>query len=140
MDKERRHYTMSRIRKTDTKPELKVRKYLFANGFRYRLYGKHLPGSPDIVLPKYKAVVLVNGCFWHAHEGCKLNRAPKVRPEYWIPKIAGNVERDKKNFVALEELGWKALVIWECELRGERAKTVLEGLIMKLTERLNEIY
>lgn len=103
MDKGKRSYTMSLIRKTDTKPEIQVRKFLFKEGFRYRLYNKKLPGNPDIVLPKYKAIIFVNGCFWHAHEGCRLNRMPKSRIEYWVPKILGNVERDKLNTQALKK-------------------------------------
>lgn len=140
MDKSRRSYNMSQIRKTDTKPELKVRKYLFKEGFRYRLYGKKLPGNPDIVLPKYKAVVFVNGCFWHAHEGCRHNRLPRTRTEYWHPKILSNVERDKRNLKELKKSGWKAFVIWECELANQIMQETLNKLIEKLTRRLNEIY
>ena len=131
---------MSRIRKTNTKPELKVRKHLFANGFRYRLYGRKLPGNPDVVLPKYKSVVFVNGCFWHAHEGCKLNRMPKTRQEYWVPKITGNVERDKRNTKELWKLGWKVFVVWECELKGDKAERTLRKLVVGLSKRLDEIH
>lgn len=131
---------MSQIRKTDTKPELRVRKFLFTNGFRYRLYNKKLPGNPDIVLPKYKAIIFVNGCFWHAHEGCKYNRLPKTRTEYWHPKILGNVERDKLNLKALKKLGWKTFVLWECDLKSASTETTMNKLIKKLTKRLNEIY
>ncbi len=140
MDKDKRSYTMSRIRKTDTKPELRARKFLFTHGFRYRLYNKKLPGNPDIVLPKYKAIIFVNGCFWHAHEGCKYNRLPKTRTEYWHPKILGNVERDKMNLKALKKLGWKTFVIWECNLTPAKTETTMNKLMKKLTKQLNEIY
>lgn len=131
---------MSQIRKTDTKPELKVRKFLFKHGFRYRLYNNKLPGNPDIVLPKFQAVVFVNGCFWHAHEGCKFNKLPKTRTEYWHPKILGNVERDRRNLKELKKLGWKTFVVWECELNNQMIEKTLNKLIKKLTKRLNEIY
>lgn len=131
---------MSQIRKTNTKPEIRVRKFLFKEGFRYRLYNKKLPGNPDIVLPKYKAIIFVNGCFWHAHEGCKYNRMPKTRTEYWVPKILGNAQRDKINLQALNKLGWKTFVIWECELGKEKAEATLIKLIQKLTTPPNEIY
>jgi len=140
MNRESRSYTMSRIRKTNTKPELLIRSHLFKAGFRYRLYNKKLPGNPDIVLPKYKAIVFVNGCFWHAHEGCKYNKMPKTRTEYWIPKITGNAQRDKINLKALKKLGWKIFVIWECELRKESLQKTLSKFVYRLTKRLNEIY
>src|ERR1700761_3937710 len=92
-----RGLNMSKIRKTDTKPELLVRKHLHQKGFRFRLYRRDLPGTPDLVLAKYGQAIFVNGCFWHAHEGCKYNRLPKTRIDYWHPKIAGNVARDKLN-------------------------------------------
>lgn len=128
MNKETRSYTMSRITKRDTKPELLVRKYLFKNGFRYRLYNRNLPGNPDIVLPKYKTIIFVNGCFWHAHTGCKLNRLPKSRLEYWIPKIMGNVARDKINAKTLKKEGWRVITIWECNLRKTKLIRTLENL------------
>lgn len=140
MDKYQRSITMSKIRKTDTRPELCVRKYLFKEGLRYRLYNKKLPGNPDIVLPKYKAIIFVNGCFWHAHENCKYNRLPKSRIEYWHPKILGNVERDKRNVKNLKNLGWRTFIVWECELSKQLAEKNLKKLIKKLTKRLNEIY
>ncbi len=127
-----RSYTMSRIRKTDTKPELLVRKYLFKNGFRYRLYNRNLPGNPDIVLPKYKTIIFVNGCFWHAHTGCKLNRLPKSRVEYWVPKIMRNVERDKINARTLKKDGWKILIVWECDLHKNKSERTLTGIVKKL--------
>jgi DNA mismatch endonuclease (patch repair protein) len=129
---EARSYIMSRIKKTDTKPEIKVRKYLFKNGFRFRIHDKHIMGNPDIVLKKYKTVIFVNGCFWHAHKGCKLNKPPKSNLNYWLPKIKKNVERDKNNQIVLTVQGWKVLTVWECELEGRSVEVTLENLIKKL--------
>lgn len=109
---------MSHIRSTNTKPEEKVRKYLFSKGFRYRKNVKTLPGKPDIVLPKYHTVIFVNGCFWHKHD-CPRFVWPSSNEEYWIPKINGNVERDRKNYQLLQKMGWNVLVVWECELKKE---------------------
>lgn len=120
---EQRSRNMSRIRSTNTKPEELVRKFLFSKGFRYRKNDKRLPGKPDIVLPKYRTVVFINGCFWHMH-GCSRSRLPKSNLGYWKPKIERNIERDKENYELLRSLGWTVLVIWECELKksiaGER--------------------
>ena len=115
-NKATRSYNMSRIKSKDTKPEILVRKFLFANGFRYRLHVKELPGKPDIVLPKYKTVIFVNGCFWHGHENCKYFVLPKTRTEFWINKINTNISNDKKNINELTKNGWKILVFWECQL------------------------
>lgn len=114
---EQRSYNMSRIRGKDTKPEELVRKYLFSQGFRYRKNDARLPGKPDIVLPKYKTVIFVNGCFWHAHEGCKYFVWPKNNADFWKKKIESNVMRDTKNYQLLEKLGWRVLTVWECELK-----------------------
>ncbi|MBQ8171047.1 MAG: DNA mismatch endonuclease Vsr [Oscillospiraceae bacterium] len=122
--KEVRSYNMSRIKSKDTKPEELVRKYLFAQGLRYRKNDKRYPGHPDIVIPKYKAVVFVNGCFWHMHDGCSKFVMPKSRPEYWIPKLTRNKQRDEENFKKLTEMGWRVFVIWECEI----SQTVLRNL------------
>ena len=108
---------MSQIKGKNTKPEELVRKYLFSQGFRYRKNDKRLPGSPDIVLPKYKTVIFVNGCFWHGHEGCKHFVWPKSNTDFWKNKIETNIARDKKKTNNLEELGWKVIVVWECELK-----------------------
>ncbi len=106
---------MQRIRKTDTKPELIVRRMLHAMGYRYRLHDRKLPGNPDIVLPSHRKVILVHGCFWHRH-GCPDGRKlPKSKPEYWAPKLEGNRRRDEANIARLRELGWDVLVVWECE-------------------------
>lgn len=114
--KEVRSRNMSRIRSTDNKPEEIVRKFLFSQGFRYRKNDKKLPGKPDIVLPKYRTVVFVNGCFWHKHD-CPRFVWPSSNQDYWRPKILGNMERDKKNVEQLRSQGWNVIVVWECELK-----------------------
>lgn len=118
-DKATRSYNMSRVRNRDTKPEILVRKFLFANGFRYRLNDKKLPGKPDIVLPKYKTVIFVNGCFWHGHENCKYFKLPATRTEWWKEKIEGNIKNDEKKHALLREAGYKVVVIWECEVKNQ---------------------
>lgn len=123
--KEKRSEIMSKIKKTNTKPEMIVRKFLFSQGLRYRIHNKKLIGNPDIVLPKYKTIIFVNGCFWHAHNNCKLNRMPKSNTDYWIPKILRNVERDETNRVELEKLGWNVITVWECELGVKKREDVL---------------
>lgn len=125
--KEVRSINMSHIRSKDTKPEEKVRKYIFSRGLRYRKNVKKLPGCPDIVLPKYRAAVFVNGCFWHHHD-CSRFVWPVSNVEYWHKKIEGNVERDKKNHWILEKQGWRVLIIWECELMKKVADENLERL------------
>lgn len=116
-NKEKRSEVMSKIRSKDTKPELALRKALFARGFRYRVNDKKLPGKPDIVLPKYKTVIFLHGCFWHKHEGCKYAYTPKTNTEFWIDKISSNVERDQFVLQNLIALGWNVLTVWECEVR-----------------------
>lgn len=127
-DKETRSFNMSRISGKDTKPEMLVRKFLHAYGFRYRLHVKDLPGKPDIVLPKYKTVIFVHGCFWHAHEGCKYFKLPKTRLELWKEKLYANKERDERNVNDLKNMSWKVIVIWECELKKDRRTETLAGL------------
>src|SRR5690349_1583499 len=127
-----RSYTMSRIRKTDTKPELLVRKFLFQKGFRFRLYDTKLPGNPDIVLRKHRTVIFVNGCFWHAHDGCKYNKMPKTNVEYWIPKILRNKKRDEINEEAYKKIEWKMITIWECSLKKKMLDQTLNGLLLSL--------
>ena len=122
---------MSRIPSKDTKPELKVRSFLFRHGFRFRLHVKNLPGHPDIVLPKYRTVVEVRGCFWHRHPGCRQSTTPSTNAEFWQEKFKRNVERDEKTEKQLKELGWNLIVIWECELKKER---FLEALPDKIKE------
>lgn len=122
-----RSYNMSRIRSRNTKPEELVCKYLFSQGFRYRKNDKRLPGKPDIVLPKYKTVIFVNGCFWHMHEGCKYFVWPKSNAEFWRDKIQRNSIRDQENYRQLSEMGWKIIVIWGCQLKKDiRTKTLAE--------------
>lgn len=116
--KEKRSEIMSCVRSKDTKIENKVRKYLFSKGFRYRKNDSRYPGKPDIVLPKYKTVIFVHGCFWHGHKGCKHYRIPKTRREYWINKINKNIQRDVSNIKKLEIMGWNVIVVWECELKS----------------------
>ncbi len=124
---------MRRIRSANTSPEVTVRKALHRLGFRFRLQGKGLPGRPDIVLPKYRAVVLVHGCFWHRHAGCKVASNPKSNTEFWKEKFDRNMARDAKVANELEEKGWRVLVVWECEL-GSAAR--LETAILKLANEI----
>lgn len=129
--KEVRSINMSHIRSTNSKPEEIVRKYLFAEGFRYRKNVKKLPGCPDIVLPKYKTVIFVNGCFWHMHD-CPRFVWPSSNQDYWRPKILRNVERDNQSCKELESLGWKVITVWECELK----KKVLEETMRKIIQQI----
>lgn len=119
-----RHYCMSQIKSRDTKPEMLVRRLLYSMGFRYRLHNRNLPGTPDIVFSSRKKVIFVHGCFWHQHKGCRCFGTPKSNRNYWSPKLERNVNRDKRNKAALRTLGWKVLVIWECEVY----KKDVEGL------------
>ena len=126
--KETRSYNMSCIRSKNTKPEEIVRKYLFSQGFRYRKNDARLPGKPDIVLPKYKTVIFVNGCFWHKHEGCKYFVWPKSNELFWRAKIQKTVERDQHNYKLLIQQGWRILIIWECELKPKVREVSLKRL------------
>jgi DNA mismatch endonuclease (patch repair protein) len=119
---------MSRIKGKNTKPEILVRKYLFAQGFRYRLHDKKLPGKPDIILPKYKTVIFVHGCFWHGHAGCKYYSVPKTRTEWWLNKINKNILNDEKVLFKLKNAGWNIIVIWECELKPKTIQASLHRL------------
>lgn len=133
---EQRSALMSRIRGKDTKIELEVRRGLHALGFRYRLGGAGLPGRPDIVLPKYRTVVFVHGCFWHRHD-CHLFRLPKTRPEFWKTKIDANAERDKRKEAELIAAGWRVETIWECQLRG-LSTDARSAVIIELAERIRK--
>jgi DNA mismatch endonuclease (patch repair protein) len=129
---------MSRIKGKDTKPELFVRRLVHGMGYRYRLHGKGLPGRPDLVFAKRLKVIFVHGCFWHRHVGCGLARLPKSRLDFWQCKLDGNVERDREVERRLAELGWKVMIVWECEVKSEavlmsRIKAFLDG-----TENNNE--
>lgn len=124
---------MSRIKGKKTKPEEVVAKYLFANGFRYRRNVKGLPGTPDIVLKKYRTVIFVNGCFWHCHEGCKWFVLPETNAEFWKKKFDCNRERDKQNYKKLQDDGWNVIIVWECEIRHSDRKMRLETLVEEIT-------
>lgn len=130
--REQRHYNMSQIKSKDTKPEDFVRKHLFSNGFRFRKHDKRYAGHPDIVLPKYKTIIFINGCFWHMHD-CKDFVLPKSNLEYWIPKLERNKKRDESNIHLLQSAGWHVIIIWECELKTALDRNLrLEQLIQEL--------
>ena len=124
--KEERRKNMAAIKSKNTKPELIVRKYLFSQGFRYRINVSSLAGKPDIVLSKYRTAIFINGCFWHLHKDCKYFVWPKDNAEYWKNKILGNVERDKRNYDSLIAAGWKVIIIWECQLKHAKEETLTE--------------
>ena len=130
---DQRSRNMSAIKSKNTKPEIAVRKMLHALGYRFRLHRKDLPGSPDIVLPKYKTVIFVHGCFWHRHENCKYASTPKTRKEFWENKFNENMKRDKNNFKELKKLNWNLLVIWECETKN------INLLIKKVSSKIGNI-
>lgn len=139
MTKEQRHLCMSHIRGKDTRPEIAVRKGLFAAGFRFRLNVRSLPGTPDIVLRKYHTVVFVNGCFWHGHEGCRYYVLPKTNSSFWAAKIDRNRRRDSAVQVRLQALGWKVIVLWECELNtAQKLRATLEALVGRLRANREE--
>lgn len=127
--KDKRSSIMSKISGKNTVPEILVRKYLFAHGFRFRVNDKRFPGTPDIVLPKYKTIIFVNGCFWHGHENCKAARLPKSNSSFWTNKIAQNIERDRKVQSQLQQMGYSILIIWECQLKSKKSETTLSELI-----------
>jgi DNA mismatch endonuclease (patch repair protein) len=132
---------MAAIKDRDTKPELLIRRRLHSCGLRFRLHDRKLPGRPDLVFPKYRAVLLVNGCFWHGHD-CPLFRWPKTRPEFWREKISGNVHRDISNEIALAELGWRIGIVWECSVKGpkrlplENLTDIIAGFLTGKTKNL----
>lgn len=132
-DKQTRSYNMSRIKSKNTKPEILVRKFLFSKGFRYRLHVKNLPGKPDIVLPKYKTIIFINGCFWHGHENCKYNVIPKTRTDWWVQKIMDTQTRDQFAKKELEKLGWNAIIIWTCEIKDKKKDDRLTKLIHEIS-------
>lgn len=132
-NKAQRSYNMSRIKGKDTKPEMLVRKFLFANGYRYRLHDKKLPGKPDIVLPKYRTVILIHGCFWHGHTGCKYYKVPQTRTDWWLNKINGNKANDEKAVKALKKDGWRIIMLWECDLKPAKLKKTLLKLLNKFS-------
>ena len=124
-----RSWNMSRIRSQDTKPELLIRSFLYLRGFRFRLHEKNLPGSPDIVLPKYRTAIEIRGCFWHRHPGCKVSTTPSSNVDFWNTKFERNVARDKRNEVAIDNLGWNLIVVWGCQVRD---KAILNRLPAKI--------
>lgn len=126
---------MSRIKGRNTAPEMLVRKFLFSHGLRYRLYARDLPGKPDLVFPKLKKVVFVHGCYWHGHSNCKYFSEPKTRTEWWLKKIKGNIDRDKRNIADMEKLGWHSIVVWECELKADKREKTLCTILKRLGER-----
>lgn len=130
--KEVRSYNMSRIKGKDTKPEILVRKFLFAKGLRYRLHDKKMAGKPDIVLAKYRTVIFIHGCFWHGHEGCKYFVVPKTRTDWWLNKINKNKEKDNDSILKLNEEGWYTIVVWECDLKSKKREEVLNNLYQKI--------
>ena len=136
--KEVRSYNMSRIRSVNTKPEEIVRKYLFSKGLRFRKNVKKLSGKPDIVLPKYKTVIFVNGCFWHGHQGCRYFVMPKSNTEYWYKKLNHNIERDIFVYKQLSEAGWNVITVWECDLKKDKRENTLENLYYNILRNIKE--
>jgi DNA mismatch endonuclease, patch repair protein len=131
-NKKTRSFNMSRIRSSNTKPELLVRKFLFAQGYRYRINVKNLSGKPDIVLPKHRSIIFVHGCFWHGHANCKYFKMPKTRTEWWTNKINTNKANDTKAVKALKKDGWEVMVVWECGLKAAKVEKTLTALLQKL--------
>jgi DNA mismatch endonuclease (patch repair protein) len=129
--KDKRSSVMSKIRSKNTKPEIILRKALFSNGFRYRIHDKNFPGKPDIVMPKYRTVIFVHGCFWHHHSDCKEGKVPKTNTKFWSEKLSKNIERDVRHNLALTALGWKIITVWECEIE-KRLSVVLDKLITEI--------
>ena len=126
LSQELRHKAMAAIHSASTKPELKLRLVLWHLGFRYRVNCKRLPGSPDIVLPKYRTAIFIHGCFWHGHKGCKYYTVPKTNTDFWIAKVARNQERDQEVWRQLEAKGWEVIIVWECELKKTRFEDTIE--------------
>lgn len=129
---QQRHKNMVSIRSKNTKPEVLVRKYLWSQGFRYRLNNPRLPGHPDIVLRKYRTCIFVNGCFWHGHKGCKYYVIPKTNTQFWLDKINRNIERDKQEHRKLASMGWHVIIVWECQLKSKIREKTLESLAFTL--------
>ena len=132
--KEIRSYNMSQIKGKNTKPEMLVRKFLHATGFRYRLHSKNLPGKPDIILPKYKTVIFVHGCFWHGHKMCKYFVLPETNTSFWLNKINGNISRDVLVKKALKKEKWKVITIWQCKLKNDKIEKTLTALVNNILE------
>lgn len=139
MTPQQRHRCMSSIKSVDTKPEMVVRRWIWNEGFRYRLHVKSLPGTPDIVIRKLKTVIFINGCFWHGHIAGECYRPSKSSIEFWTTKIQKNRERDVRNYEALKSLGWNVLVVWECQLAKKRRLDTLRALSLRLSEILLDL-
>lgn len=137
--KDKRSDIMSKISNKNTKPEILVRKYLFANGFRFRINDERFPGKPDILLPKYKTAIFVNGCFWHGHKNCRTAALPTSNADYWANKIASNIERDKKVQIQLEQMGYRVFIIWQCQLKAKEREYTLSNLAEKLIDKSCDI-
>ena len=127
-----RSFNMSKIRSTNTKPEMLLRKRLFAEGFRYRINDRKLPGKPDLVFKKYNTVIFVHGCFWHGHQDCRHFVVPKTRTEFWTEKINGNRERDQRNNALLKKAGWNVITVWECDMK----KNTFEDTLVKILDEM----
>jgi|SRR5208337_1134019 len=133
LSKKARSALMAKVKRENTHPELIVRKFLFSKGFRYRINDSRYPGSPDIVLPKYHAVIFVHGCFWHGHKNCRAARLPTTNLEYWQKKREQNIERDRKKIELLERDGWQVIILWECQLKKkDRRISELDALVQKI--------
>lgn len=137
MTPEQRHNCMAAVKSKNTKPEMIVRRYLHSLGFRYGLHNRKLPGSPDLVLRKYKTVIFIHGCFWHGHEGCPLFRIPKSNVEFWVNKVRLNKDRDTKVKHHLEELGWRVIIIWECDLKVKSKREIVLNKLRQTLESVN---
>jgi len=131
---EKRSNIMSKIRGKETKPEILVRNYLFSKGFKYRLHDEKLPGKPDIVLPKYRTIIFIHGCFWHGHPGCKRSKLPATNAEFWEKKLSANIERDKRTIERLKKEGWNIIVLWQCEISSKKKR---EDRLERLIEEIN---
>ena len=136
---QQRHRCMSNIRSKATKPEMLVRRWLWAHGYRYRLNVKSVPGKPDIVMRKYRTAIFVNGCFWHGHEGCKQFVLPKTNTDFWQTKIARNRERDLRNYNELTQAGWQVIVIWACNLTNNKLDHTMQQVAVTLNQNLLKI-
>lgn len=134
---QRRSWLMSRVKGKNTQPELVVRSLLFARGFRFRVHRKDLPGRPDVVLPKYRTVIFVHGCFWHRHPRCRKTTMPATRTQFWSDKFAQNIERDRSNQARLETMGWRSIVVWECEIAS--GKELADRLVRELESLTDKV-
>lgn len=136
---EQRKRNMTAIHSASTKPELKLRRILWLQGFRYRINDKGLPGTPDLVLPKYRTVIFIHGCFWHGHKGCKYYTVPKTNTAFWVAKVSRNQERDQEVWRQLEAMGWSVIIVWECQLKKARLQETVEVVASEILKN-GEIY